>query len=1011
MQFDGTLKLICELQHYGLAESNIRLFDAPVSPDLLDYLDLIKPRGQGKQKGLLLAGVAESQGHPLLFFVDESQLFISPKEEKAEFGPLRRILACRGDRAYLARVRPGELRVIPVSLSDITPKWKLYHARSGEATTFFSRLAQGRFDGEGEPDEADFVFKEMFRLLKEGADRLATLIKPANVLSLLGRALFFRFLCDRNIITERDKKRIAPKASSLLSCFGNSENAHATSQWLDQTFNGDFLPLDDGGSRAFFDMIAEASSDSVFFHLNAIVQGFKPIGDVAYQTKWSNFDFAHVPVGLLSQVYEAFCWKWEHRSAKETSVYYTPRRIAQILVDEAFDSLPKAHEARVLDPACGAGVFLVLAFRRLYRERWKATGRPDTKAIREILDNQLAGFDISSSALKLAALALYLTAIELDPKPIPPEKLRFSELNGNVLFNHRRQDGDPTDGPAIGSLGEHVGSRFDGQFDLVLSNPPWTSLSKEHHLLAAEYTSVSQAIIQRKGEDIMAHDYQNPDFAPDLPILWKSTEWCKPGGRIAMALPARILLKQEDIPRSARETMFRLIEVTGIINGSNLSDTEVWPEMSQPFLLFFARNNRPKDSHVIRFITPQYEKMLNRKGEARIDSKSALSVEISATFDEPWLWKALTIGTPLDVEVIRKIKSAKGRPLDKYWRQDLGLVNGNGYQVAEGQKQKDATFLVNLPDLNSTKKFQFEVCPDQLQPFKRMTLAWPRKRQIYSSPLVLVNVAPGEHCKEGRALLSFTDIAYNESFNGYSAAGLGNGELLVRYLHLFVHSNIWSHYTLMVSAVFGAERRKFQKGDLDNFPIIPIASLSSVQLQTLTKLSNRLIQNDLLVFPEIDMFFVELYSLDALDLEVINDTLRVELPFNDARREACRSPLTPEIETFRRRLESVLRPFFKVLDKDPQVIVWKPDDAFLQKEAPFGIVLIGERGGTTLEPDALFHDVLLRLADDTGTTRIIQHLEGGLLVGILRQYRYWTPSRARLLGAEIVRQHMGVFEE
>ena len=42
--------------------------------------------------------------------------------------------------------------------------------------------------------------------------------------------------------------------------------------------------------------------------------------------------------------------------------------------------------------------------------------------------------------LKLTALSLYLTAIELDPKPIPPEKLRFNALNNLVLFNHRRED-------------------------------------------------------------------------------------------------------------------------------------------------------------------------------------------------------------------------------------------------------------------------------------------------------------------------------------------------------------------------------------------------------------------------------------------------------------------------------------------------------------------------------------------------------------------------------------------
>ncbi len=1013
MPTSGTASLKDRLQEYGLASRSIRLFGDVVSPDLLDYLDLVEPRGPGGSQELLPDGVAENQGQPLLFFVDESRLSLVPAEQEAKFRQLRRILACRGNRAYLARVRPGELLVTPVSLEDRTPEWKLYRAGTGEALTLFSRLALGHFDGKGEPDDADFVFKQMFNLLDQGADRLAHILGRANVLSLVGRALFFRFLCDRHIVAERDTKRIAPQANEPLACFDNAENAHATSQWLDRTFNGDFLPLKDGGSRAFFDSIAERSK-TVFRHLSAIVRGLEPVGAEGYQTKlklkWSDFDFAHVPVGLLSQVYEAFCWKWEHRSAKETSVHYTPRRIAATLVDEAFDGLPKAHEARVLDPACGAGVFLVLAFRRLYRERWK-TKRPDTKAIREILEKQLTGFDISDSALKLSALSLYLTAIELDPAPIPPEKLRFKALNNLVLFNHRRQGVDPDDGPVIGSLGAHVGSRFDGQFDLVLSNPPWTSLRKKYKPLAAELTTVSIDIIERKGEVALARDYQNPDNAPDLPFLWKSTEWCKPGGRIAMALPARILLKQEDIPRRARETVLRLLEVTGIINGSNLSDTEVWPKMGQPFLLLLARNHGPKAGQVIRLITPHCDTLLNRKGEVRIDSKSVQPVEIGATFDEPWLWKALAVGTWLDVEAVRRIKAAPGRPLQTYWEKDLGLTSRNGYQVKERQAQRDASFLRDLPDLNSTELFRFVVRPDELQSFSRPKVCWPRKREVYRAPLALVMESPGLSREKGWALLSLTDVAYNESFYGYSAAGHENAELLARYVHLFVHSLIWMHYALLTSPKFGAERRKFYKSVLDDCPIIPLDKLSSEQRETVRSLSGRLEREDTTVFDEIDTLFASLYGLDKLDLEVIRDTLDVCLPYDGSRERACRVPTGAERETFRRRLESVVRPFFKVLGKEPQVVALKPDDAFLQKEVPFGIVLIGERGRATTEPDALFRDVILRLADDTGTTRIIQQVEGGLLVGILSQYRYWTPSRARLLGAEIVRRHMSVFED
>ncbi|MCA1636356.1 MAG: N-6 DNA methylase, partial [Acidobacteria bacterium] len=1001
-----------QLQDYGISPSSVRMLGDSVTPALIEYLDLVEPR---REHPLLPDGVVESLGRPLLFFVNESRLALPPDDQEAQLGSLRRALACRGERAYLARVLPGELKVVPVSLDEKTPEWKVYRAGTGEALTFFSRLALGEYDGKGQPETADFVFERMFNLLRQSADNLAQSLNKSDVLSLVGRALFFRFLCDRRIVREQNTTAIAPKAGDLFSCFDTPENAAATCRWLDDTFNGDFLPLTNNGNLAFFEDARVRTDGAVFLQLGAIVRGARHVGAYGYQVPfWAEFDFAHIPVGLLSQVYEAFSRKWDETS-RETSVHYTPRNIAATLVNEAFDGLPDAHRARVLDAACGAGMFLVLAFRRLYRERWERTGvRPDTKAIRKILEGQLVGFDISDYALRLSALSLYLTAIELDPRPVPPEALIFNNLKNHVLFNHRREGVDAREGPVIGSLGTHVREGFDNQFDLVIGNPPWTSLDERYKVLAAEFTTVSRAVIKSKGEATRANFYQNPDNAPDLPFLWKATEWCKPGGRIAMALPARILLKQEEVPRYARETMFRLIEITGIINGSNLADTRVWPRMNQPFLLLFARNRRPKAGHVLRLITPRYEYVLNRRGEVRIDSKSAQAVEVESTFEEAWLWKALAVGTPLDIEVIRKYGSEVTRPLLEYWESDLRLVAGNGYQIGGEQAkrdQQDASFLHGLPDLNSTKKFDFQVRPDELDTFNRLTLLYPRKREIYRAPLVLVTETPGEHREKGRALLAFSDVAYNESFHGYSAAGLENrevsGELAVRYLHLFVHSNIWTHYTLMVSSQFGAERRKFQKSDLDKCPIIPVENLVPAQRRAVMSLSKRLVKKDPTVFREIDAFFGDLYGLDELDLEVIEDTLRVELPFHDARLRAYRHPTPAEREAFRNRLECVIHPFFNVLEKEPHVAVWEPTNNLLRQKAPFGILLIGEKGKPVAGPDTLFNDVILGLAEETGATLIIQLVDGGVLVGILNQYRYWTPSRARLLGAEIVGQNMG----
>ena len=545
-----------------------------------------------------------------------------------------------------------------------------------------------------------------------------------------------------------------------------------------------------------------------------------------------------------------------------------------------------------------------------------------------------------------------------------------------------------------------------------MSNPPWTSLPKNEtgERVAAEFTEISKEVIRRKGGDSLADAYQNPDNAPDLPFVWKSTEWCKPDGRIAMALPARILLKQEAIPARARRTVFQLLEVTGIINGSNLSDTSVWPEMQQPFMLLFARNRRPRQSHAIQFITPHYDEALNLRGEVRIDSKSAQPIELSAIAEVPWIWKTLAVGTSLDFEVVRKLSAAGMRPLGVYWKKDLKLTSCNGYQIKPEQKpQLDATFLRDLPDLNDTGVFDFVVRTDQLRKFKHPTAFRPRKRKLYRAPLVLVKRFPGTKRDEGRALLSDADVAFNESFDGYSGYRNPEGDLLVRYVHLLVHSEIWMYYALLTSPKLGAERRQVYKSDLDEFPVVPLDKLSEKQKHELASLSTRLEHGETTVFPEIDKFFGGIYGLDALDVEVVRDTLSVCLPYKESRERACKHPDNSDHRNFCQRLESLLAPFFKILGERPEVTLTQAGSPW--DRAPFSLLTLGTRGQQVLAPSDDVDRRVLQLASDTGATQIIRETERGLVIGILNQYRYWTPSRARLLAAEILHNHTAVFEE
>ncbi len=1001
-----------EILWCGVPEQNVRLFGTTPASDCLNYLDLC-PVHQERGQVVLPDGVAESREKPLLYFVRNDALSADRRLQHEQLRYLRRTLGSRGERAFLAVVEPGVVRVIPVSLDAVSENWQRFESNTSEARSLFARMSLGEYSPDGTPEHADYVYKAMFDLLSEVANNIVAdspAMKRDDVLSLVGRALFLRFLKDREIVTVEHLKVFAPGLKQFDDCLADATKAARTCKWLDDTFNGDFLPLTRKGNAAWFQEIAPSGS-KVFQHLRAILLNEEP-QDGNYQKRlWSDFDFAHVPVGLLSQVYEGFVWAWDEIEAGETSVHYTPRTIANYLVDDAFDGIKKAGKARVLDPACGAGVFLVLSFRRLYLERWKKSKqRPQRAEIRDILNKQLRGFDISESALRLAALSLYLTAIELDPKPTPPHALRFKNLRNRVLFNCRFK-GEPPRGPVAGSLDARILERHRGRYQLVICNPPWTSLPESQKKLAETFQAIGREVLTERGFSEIATTYQNPDSVPDLPFIWRAMQWCEPGGRMAFVLPARLLFKQGDIGQGAREAIFKAVAVTGMLNCSNLSDTNVWPEMQQPFLLFFARNRIPKPDHSVRWITVHPDEALNDRGEIRVDSKSIEEVSVEQTFDEPWLWKALALGTALDVEVVRKVSRSGGIPLQIYWHK-LGLRFGNGYQIKPTQKlQVDASHLHGLPDVNDTERFSFEVDVDVLKPFSRPTAFRPRDRALFRSPLVLAKVSPGLHRTEGRAWLTTEDVAFNESFNGFSAHGHPHAHELARYILLTAHSDLWMHYALLTSPEFGAERRKVHLADMEKFPIIPWEKLTKDERAIGRTLSARLLAEDLTVFSEIDAFFATLYGLKQRDMDVIRDTLSVELPFKSVRRKASLPPVTKQRREFCSRMEGVLRPFFRRIGQT--VAVRLANILGAKNDAPFAAVTVTNEAELDFDLDNELVAQVLTLASSTGASMAI--LDAGvprtLVVAILNHARYWTPSRSRLCAVRILSEGMGPFEE
>lgn len=216
-------------------------------------------------------------------------------------------------------------------------------------------------------------------------------------------------------------------------------------------------------------------------------------------------------------------------------------------------------------------MFLVAAFRQLAELRFSETGqRPGRLALREILNDQLVGFDINSHARTLAALALYLTALDLDPAPAPVEALTFEKLEGQVLIDVAELDSNiAAIRPMVGSLGKHVPEIYQGAFDLVIGNPPWTSLKPAYKAIDQIFTERCREIAAQRGLADIARTYRNPDHVTDLPFVWGAMGWAKPGGRIALALAGRWLFKMSAAGSAARTAIFKALAITGILNGAS----------------------------------------------------------------------------------------------------------------------------------------------------------------------------------------------------------------------------------------------------------------------------------------------------------------------------------------------------------------------------------------------------------------------------------------------------------
>ena len=550
----------------------------------------------------------------------------------------------------------------------------------------------------------------------------------------IGRCIFTWYLLDRGLAQPFLPGEFPTDLSTM---FATCDSAFALFDWLRETFNGDLFPMDDRGAERKH-LTAE--------HLVLIrdfIEGRSLISESRGQGRLFRFRFNAIPIDLISAIYQQFARSGAAEKAESQGLHYTPVELVHLTLDPVFEEMPSS--ARVIDPACGSGAFLVEAFRRLV---WRGTGgKPATRRlVRKILYRQLYGLDINRAALGIAAFSLYLAALELDEEPINDiDDLKFDHLIDTTLFQTDSLDSE---------LPKPITAK---SFDAVVGNPPWTFVK------------------QRTGSPKRVLDDQvtfRPRRSPDQAFLRLAMRLAGESGRIGMIMKATPFFSKDVHAVEARNALFRSLAPVALINLSYLRREELFPDAIGPALLFFARCALATDPDRLLVGSIPWTPDFRRTGVFQIGPGEIRSVPLDRVLAVSPFLKAATFGTVRDGWLIEKLTNSLPRLEDVLER--LGLDKsqhrGQGFQV-HGDPNAPPDIYYQLKVVTPQTFAAFRVNEFALTSFTHETLHRPRRESIFKGPLLLCSkVGNRSGAERGRysAGIYFNDVLYTQNFYGIS---------------------------------------------------------------------------------------------------------------------------------------------------------------------------------------------------------------------------------------------------
>ena len=671
--------------------------------------------------------------------------------------------------------------------------------------------------------------------------------------SLLGRSIFVRYLEDRGVINADYFRRFSSGLSFHALLEGSWNETYQLFDDLARRFNGDLFPIN---------VLERDQVKPQHLQLLGRFLGGEEV--TSGQMYFWAYDFKYIPIELISAIYETFL----DEDRNQTSAYYTPPEIVDYVLNEVLPFETGRQSIRILDPACGSGIFLVEAYRRLVMLHRHARGGQDLsfEELRDLLTGSIHGVDLSEDAIQVAAFSCYLALLDfLEPKSIW-EEVRFPRLKGSNLFVNDFFD---------------LGAPFNERpYDIIVGNPPWRSSLTEQ---AADYVRRNHHTV---GDRQIAQAF-----------LWRAPTLLADEGRVCLLAPSKgVLFNQSGPNRQFRRQFFTTNQVTQVVDFSAFRHS-LFRGAIAPMVAVFCQMSSGADNgrNELMYFSPHPSPLSEALAGIVVFGDEVRRFSRRQVADHPYIWKVALWGTPRDLTLIDDL-CERFPTLDKVGELRGWLIR-EGVSV-NGSSAHEAPELAAIRYVPVDAVEPFRVSSSQEDRIGREVFHRPGDRRVYRGPHVLIR---GGAMAGGFLASAFLqdDAVFKNGIIGI--AGPSEDSDYLKVACAYINSSLARYYQFLTASTWGVERDVVRLTEYKSLPCaIPMED---------TDLLNRIValvdQIQLNGFEsdwrtELDELVYRSYGVTSSEQQIIEDFLGTTMDrhYRGLRANAFNAPSTDELTLY-----------------------------------------------------------------------------------------------------------------